>query len=102
MLGVNYIDLSGLAGSLTENNYWQKGAIIYKDQRGLAVQKNSPAEKAGLREGDVIISVDNIALTKDNDLADVIQNYLAGDKLTLVYLRDGAENEVEITLVEQK
>ena len=81
---------------------WQKGAIIYKDQKGLAVQKNGPADKAGLKEGDVIISIDNINLDKNNDLAEMIQNYAAGDKIRLLIKRAGSEKEVEVVLGEQK
>lgn len=101
-LGVNYIDLFQLALVDGQNSHWQKGAIIYKDQSGTAVQKNSPADKIGLQEGDIIISVDNINLDKDNDLADIIQDYTAGDEINLVFLRDGQEKEVAVTLGERK
>lgn len=101
-LGVNYIDLSELAAIDGQNGAWQKGAIIYKDLKNAAVKKNGPAEKSGLREGDIIISVDNINLDKDNDLAGIIQNYVAGDKINLAYSRDGRESEVEVTLAELK
>lgn len=101
-LGVNYIDLSELDQINNRDSYWQKGAIIHKDPKAVAVKKNSPAGKAGLREGDVIISINNIDLNKDSDLASIIQDHVAGDKVSLVYLREGRENEVEITLEELK
>lgn len=101
-LGVNYIDLSELAQIDSQNTNWQKGAIIYKDQKAVAVQKNSSAAKAGLREGDIIVSIDNIDLNKDNDLASIIQNYIAGDKINLVYLREDKESQIEVTLGEIK
>ena len=66
------------------------------------MQKNSPADKAGLLEGDIIISADNINLDQDNNLAAIIQNYAAGEKINLVILRAGSEKEVEVTLGEQK
>ena len=101
-LGINYIDLAQLAALTETNNNWQKGAIIYKDQKGLAVKKNSPADQAGLKEGDIILSVDNINLDNFNSLADIIQNYVAGDKINLVILRAGGEKEFAVTLGEQK
>ncbi len=101
-LGVNYINLASLVAVDEQNNYWQKGVIIYKDQKGVAVKKGGPADKAGIREGDIIISVDNINLDKTNNLADIIQNYAAGDKINLVIMRDGAERDVEVILGEQK
>lgn len=101
-LGVSYINLTSLAGSDQPNNYWQKGAIIYHDLKNAAVKKGSPADKAGLKEGDVIISVDNIELDKTNDLAEIIQSYAAGDKINLAIKRDGVIKEIEVLLAEQK
>lgn len=101
-LGVNYINLAWLAAADEQNSRWQKGAVIYKDQKGIAVKKGGPADKAGLREGDIIISVDNVNLDKVNDLADIVQGRAAGDKINLVIARDGAQKEVEVILGEQK
>jgi len=101
-LGVNYINLASFVAIDEQNNYWQKGVIIYKDQKGIAVKKNSPADKAGLLEGDIIISADNINLDKVNDLADIVQSYVVGDKINLAIMRDGVEKEVEVILGEQK
>lgn len=101
-LGVNYINLTSFVSLDPQNNSWQKGVVIYKDQKGIAVKKGSSAEKAGLKEGDIIISVDSINLDEVNDLADVIQSYAVGDKINLTIIRDGAEKEVEVILVEQK
>jgi len=101
-LGINYINLAVLTAVDEQNNYWQKGVIIYKDQKGVAVKKGGSAEKAGLREGDIIISVDNINLDKVNDLADIIQGYAAGDKINLLIMREGAEKTVEVILEGQK
>ncbi len=101
-LGINYINLALLVAVDEQNNYWHKGAIIYKDQKGVAVKKSGPADKAGLKEGDIIISIDNISLDKDNDLADIIQSRAAGDKINLVIMRDGLQKEVVVILEEQK
>ena len=101
-LGINFINLSSLVAADKQNNNWQKGVIIYKDLKNIAVKKGSSADKAGLLEGDIIISVDNVNLDNINDLADIIQNYAVGDKINLLIIRDGAEKEVEATLLELK
>jgi len=108
-LGINYINLgellemSGLTvGQAGRNNYPQKGAIIYKDQKIAGVKKNSPAEISGLKEGDIIVSLDNIELNEDNDLADIVQNYSAGETISLIVSRQGQEKEVKATLTELK
>jgi len=101
-LGVNYLDLSQLVAVSEQNNLGQKGALVYQDQKGVAVLKSSPAEASGLRQGDIIISVDNTEINQDNDLADIIQGYAPGDKIILTFLRAGEEKDAEIVLGEQK
>ena len=98
-LGVNYLDLSLLA---KENNKYKKGALIYKGASGISVIKNSPAGKAGLKEGDIIIQVDNTEINENNNLTSVIQGYSAGDKINIDYLRAGEKLEVGVELGEIK
>jgi S1-C subfamily serine protease len=98
-LGVNYIDLSVLAGS---DSKYKKGAVVFKNLNGVSVIKDSPADVAGLKEDDVITQIDNIEINENNDLADVIQGYLAGDKINVVYLRSGDKKEVLLELLEAK
>lgn len=98
-LGVNYLDLSLLT---KENNKYKKGALIYKDSNSISVIKNSPADLAGLKEGDIIVGVDNTEINENNNLTDVIQNYLDGDKINIVYLRAGERKKIEVELGEIK
>ncbi|MFH1823052.1 MAG: S1C family serine protease, partial [Patescibacteria group bacterium] len=101
-LGVNYINLSDLVlNTKTEaEGVVNDGALIYKNNDGIDIVKNSPAEEAKLKAGDIITKVDNIQIDKNNDLGDTTQNHLAGEKINLTYIRDGVENEVEIELGE--
>jgi serine protease Do len=101
-LGINYVNLAELVEITGQNSYWQKGAIIYKDQKAVAVKKNSPAEKSGLREGDIIISIDNLELNQKNNLTEIVQDHLAGETISLIILRQGEEREVKVTLAELK
>jgi len=98
-LGVNYLDLSLLA---KEDNKHKKGALIYKGSSGVSVIKNSSAEIAGLKEGDIVIQVDNTEINENNNLTNVIQNYLAGDKINIDYWRGEERREVEVELGEIK
>lgn len=97
--GVSYADLSLL---VKENSKYKKGAIILKNANGVSVAKDSPAEKSGLKEGDIIIQVDNMEINENNDLADIIQGYLPGDRVNISYLRAGEKTEVLVDLAEIK
>ncbi|MDD4332883.1 MAG: S1C family serine protease [Patescibacteria group bacterium] len=94
-LGINYIELTDL---VTANKNYEKGILIYKNSSGASVVKNSSADKAGLKEGDIIISFDNVEMNKDVRLFDLMQNYLAGDKINLIFSREGKSQEAAIEL----
>lgn len=99
-LGVNYIELSEFA--LLDNYGVKQGALISQDSQAVAVEPASSAEEAGLAEGDIIVSIDNLEIGEKSDLADILQRYGAGDEISLVYLRNGSEKRVKIILKELK
>lgn len=104
-LGVNYINLSKLVYSFPSDesmDRYKKGALVYKNNSGIAVVKNSAAEKAGLTEGDIIASVESVEINNENDLTEIIQGYSAGDSVKIVFIRDDAEHEINIILGEIK
>lgn len=53
------------------------------------VGKDSPAEKAGLEEGDVIIRVDNTSIRNSSHLRNVVGLKQIGEKVEVEYIRDG-------------
>lgn len=64
------------------------------------VTADSPAESAGLETGDRIIALDGRKLDLEDDFAALIAGYEPGDDITLTVLRDGEEQEIEVTLGE--
>ncbi len=95
-LGIKYIDLSqvvGFDGNLTGN--LNKGALVY--QKPIS---NSPAAKAGIEQFDIILSVYGQQLNKENNLAELIQQYKIGDKIEMSVLRAGKEIKYIATLSE--
>jgi len=97
--GVNYISLAYLAD---ESGKYKKGALISKSASGIAIIKNSPADLAGLKEGDIILKVNGAEINDSNDLTDLIQNHSAGERIDLVYVRNGNNLETSVLLVEVK
>ena len=88
-LGVHYVDLSRLIGGLNRRGDQQKGALLAPNASGSqpAVIKGSPADKVGLRSGDLILAVNGEKISIRRSLSDLISDYRAGDELTLTVLR---------------
>ncbi|MDH4358665.1 MAG: trypsin-like peptidase domain-containing protein [Candidatus Berkelbacteria bacterium] len=80
----------------------EKGALVYGDSsRGLdAVVKGSPAEKAGIKEGDVILKINNDEVKAGSSLARLLSKYQPGDEVTIKILRDGKEQDAKVKLGE--
>jgi serine protease Do len=55
----------------------------------LSVSKDSPAEKAGLKAGDVITRLDEEKITDADDLITALRDYEEGDKVNVEYVRQG-------------
>ncbi len=62
------------------------------------VARNSAADDAGLREGDVIVALDGQPIETFDQLADAIDAKEVGDEVTITVNRDGEELELRATL----
>jgi len=64
------------------------------------VLQNSPAQKAGVHQGDVITRIDSQKIESANDVIDYVSGHTVGNKVTLAYVRDGKTASTQITLGE--
>jgi putative serine protease PepD len=62
------------------------------------VQSGSPAQQAGVRNGDVIKSIGGKQVQTSDDLAAIIAGYKPGDKVSIVLSRGGSTKTVQVTL----
>jgi len=93
MLGVTIQSIDAdLASSL--NLPAARGAIV------TSVSPGGPAERAGVKRGDVITSVNNQAVADNNVLRNQIAGLAPGSTATLTLLRNGREQNVQVTLAE--
>lgn len=81
----------------------ENGALVQKaTDSSAAVVAGSPAEKAGIVEGDIIISVNGTDITSDHSLAGLLSKYNPGDTVTLKLRHDGETKDVKVVLEERK
>jgi S1-C subfamily serine protease len=59
---------------------------------------HSPAKKAGLKVGDVIVKIQDKPIKEVNDLMEVMQKTKPGDKIAITVKREGKEKTVTVTL----
>ncbi|WP_298725317.1 DegQ family serine endoprotease [uncultured Ferrovibrio sp.] len=79
-------------------------AVGRSDSNGVivsVVQPDSPAEKAGIKQGDVIIGIDGKIIEKPRDLATAVANVRAGERAKLTIWRDGRERVITVTIGKQ-
>jgi serine protease Do len=64
------------------------------------IVKGGAAEKAGLKEGDQILKIDDTEITSISQLKDVITSHKAGDRINIMILRSHETKQVSVTLQE--
>jgi serine protease Do len=81
------------------------GVVTEKVDEGVKVTdvtEESGAEKAGLKEDDIITNVDGKKIEDPDDLTKVIRSHKAGDKVNITYLRDKKEQKATAELSKWK
>lgn len=77
------------------------GVVTDKVEKGAKVNevtKDGGAEKAGIKEGDIITKVDDKEVNDENTLYSLIGKYKPDDKVTITYLRDGKKKTASVVL----
>ncbi|MFA6337040.1 MAG: trypsin-like peptidase domain-containing protein [Candidatus Paceibacterota bacterium] len=99
-LGVRYLLITSEIAE-NQNLSVDYGALISRGSDGsAAIVVGSPAAKAGLKEGDIILEFNGRKIDQENTLAKMIAEYLPNDKITLKILRSGKQFLADITLGE--
>lgn len=62
------------------------------------VVEGAPAQKAGLRRGDVIIRMDGQKIMSSTQVQSIVINHQVGDELSVIVYRDGTEQEIMVRL----
>mgnify|MGYP001574842936 FL=1 len=80
------------------------GAMVVRDHTpgSVAIVKDSPAEKAGVKENDVILELNGEKLTEQSDFSDTLQKCKVGEKVELTVMRGDKEVKLTAILEERK
>ena len=85
-------------GTVEADGVTRAGAKVTAGTSGSAVASGSPADKAGLKVGDVIVAYDGNAVSSTYSLLGYVRASALNDKVTLTIVRGGKTMDVEVTL----
>jgi serine protease Do len=98
-LGVRYIPVTKEFAS-RNNLSVDYGAYVSGDNADPAVVPDSPAAKAGIKDGDIITKIDGQKLDETHPLGAVVGGKKIGDQVKITFVRDGKEQTAQTTLTE--
>jgi serine protease Do len=98
-LGVRYVALTD-DYAVQYNVKTKRGAFVLPNNANgqPSILPNSPAEKAGLKERDIITKVDGTNIDETHSLTSLVGRKSVGDKVTLTVIRDDKEITKTVTL----
>jgi serine protease Do len=99
-LGVRYVPLTNDVAEQLKLNVTRGAYVLTSDQAGGqdTVLDGSPADKAGIKPGDVILEINGKKIDERNGLTVILNQKGVNDKVTLKVLRDGKERNIVVTL----
>ncbi len=86
-----------IIGLSLDNSFTGTGAKVA--DTATAILAGGPAEKAGMKAGDVIVSFNGKAINNSDELIVAIRSLSVGDTVSLKYLRAGVAKTVSLTLI---
>jgi putative serine protease PepD len=87
-------------GISVDSRYTGVGALISSEGNG--VIQNGPADKAGLKAGDLITAIDGKEVQSSDELIVAIRAKNVGDKVKIKFKRNAVTREVTVTLIASK
>lgn len=95
---VEYAYLGIVGQTVDENVAKRQGLSVDKGAFITEVQPDSPADKAGLKSGDVITAIDGQEMSSMENVTSYLIQKKPGDKVKVTYVRDGDSHDTEVEL----
>ena len=95
-IGVRYIEITPEVAK-RYNLSVKQGAYVYGENT-VPVVSGGPADKAGIKEKDIITKVNGLSVGKNGGVSSLVGAYAPGDTITITILRDGKEQDLRVTL----
>jgi putative serine protease PepD len=89
-----------IMGIAVDTRYTGTGALISSEANG--VTDGGPADKAGLKAGDLILEIDGVEINTSDELIVAIRSRNVGDKVKIKFKRNAITREVSVTLAASK
>ena len=103
MLGIRYVSITKELAALN-NLSVDKGVLVVRGDTPseVAVAPGGPADKAGIKENDILVSIDGKIIDENNSIISLLRAYKPGDTITIKLLRASKEMQVQVQLGELK
>ena len=82
----------GLSGAVNRVYGFKNGVLVQE------VTANGPAEKAGIKAGDIVTAIDGRSIKDGDDLVNEIASRRPGSTIRLGYIRDGKQADTTVTI----
>ncbi|MBI3588815.1 MAG: trypsin-like peptidase domain-containing protein [Candidatus Liptonbacteria bacterium] len=102
LLGVRYITIDEQLKDKMNLPVGYGALVVKESPQDHGVVPESPAERAGLREKDIILTLNGKKIDRDHPIQDFLENLNVGDRIELVVLRGSKEIKVNLALAERK
>jgi serine protease Do len=93
-----------LGVQIQDVNDAMRNSLGLGDRKGVLISdvfKDQPADKAGIKRGDVVVSIDGRPVTNSNELRNTVATISPGKKTPVLVFRNGKEITLSVMLVER-